>query len=124
MHIVLWVLQVGLAVKLVSVAYSHGIRSDRLDLQRGRERFGAATRWLMITIALTAFLVAAGLVAPAATGMLSGLTAWTAALLGLLMVAAAGLHRACRDHPNTMVSVVLAALASFVAYGRWVIAPL
>jgi len=124
MNVVLWALQIVLAVKFVSVAYTHGLLPDRMKMQRGMQRLGAAARPLLILIAVCTFTAAVGLILPAATGILTWLTAWSAALLALLMLAAAGLHLACRDSPKTVVSLVLLALAAFVAYGRWVLAPL
>lgn len=124
MHIVLWVLQIGLAVKFVSVAYTHGVRRDHPDMQRGQQRFGTAARPLLIVIALCTFLGALGLVLPAAIATLAWLAPPAAALLALLLLPAAGLHIACREKPKVVGSVVLFALAAFVAYGRWGIAPL
>lgn len=60
---------------------------------------------------------------PAAAGMLAWLTPWSAALLALMMLLAAGFHTACRESPKTAVGLILFAVAAFVAYGRWVIAP-
>lgn len=124
MNIILWVLQAALAVKFGSVAYTHGLRPLHPDMQRGRQRFGAAARPLLIVISACTFLGALGLVLPAAIGTLAWLAPPAAALLALLMLPAAGLHVACREKPKVVVSVVLFALAAFVAYGRWGIAPL
>jgi putative oxidoreductase len=124
MNILLWVLQIALAAKFLSVAYTHALRPDPEKMRRGKERFGAAARPLLILIALGAFLGAVALVLPAATGILPGLTPWAAALLALMMLAAAGFHLACRENPKTVVSLVLFALAAFVAYGRWFLVPL
>jgi len=41
-----------------------------------------------------------------------------------MMLAGVGLHIACREGPIILVGLVLCALAAFVAYGRWVLAPL
>ena len=124
MNILFWVLQIALAVKFLSVSYTHALRPDPEKMQRGNERFGAAARPLLILIALGAFLGAVALVLPAATGILPGLTPWAAALLALMMLAAAGLHLTCRENPKTVVSLILFALAALVAYGRWMISPL
>ena len=123
MNIVLWVLQVVLAVKFVSVAYTHGIRPDPTKMQRGLQRLGTAAQPLLILIALGAFLGGVSLVLPAATGILTWLTAWSAALLALMMVVAVGFHVTCRESPNVVVGLVLFVLAAFVAYGRWVMVP-
>ncbi len=123
MDIVLWFLQLVLGIKFISVAFTHGLRPDPTKMQQGRQRLGAAAQPLLALIALCAFLGAVGLVLPAATGILTGLTALAAALLALMMLLALGFHLACRETPNSVVSLVLFALAAIVAYGRWVIAP-
>jgi DoxX-like family len=123
MNIVLWVLQVVLAVKFLSVAYTHGLRPDPAKMQRGDQQFGAAARPLLIVIALAATLCAVALVLPAATGIATWLRPSSAALLALMMLGSVGFHIGCRENPKIVVSLVLFALAAFVAYGRWVIAP-
>jgi hypothetical protein len=123
MNVILWALQIILAIKFVSVAYTHGLRPNPTKLQRGRQRLGAAARPLLTLIALGAFLGGVSLILPAATGILTWLTPWSAALLALMMLAAIGFHITCREKPNHAPSFILFALAAFVAYGRWVIAP-
>lgn len=123
MNIILWVLQIALAVKFASVAYTHGLRPDPTKMQRGTQRLGATTRPLLTLVALGTFLGAVCLILPGATGALTWLTPWSAALLALMMLPAIGLHIACRERPKIWASLVLFVLAAFVAYGRWVIAP-
>ena len=124
MNILLWALQIVLALKFASVTWSHGLRPDEAKMQRGVQRFGALARPLLVLIAVCTFLGGVSLVLPAVIGTLSWLTPWAAALLALLMLLAAGFHIACREKPNTVVSLILFAFAAFLAYGRWVIAPL
>jgi len=76
--------------KFVSVAYTHGLRPDPAKMQRGTQRLGAAARPLLTLIALGAFLGAVGLILPAATGVWASWTPWSAALLALMMLPAAG----------------------------------
>ena len=123
MNIILWALQIVLALKFVSVAYTHGFRADQTKMQRGIQRLGAVARPLLTFVALCAFLGGVSLILPAATGILTWLTPLSAALLALMMLLAVGFHVACRESPNIVVGLVLFALAAFVAYGRWVIAP-
>ncbi|MBL8058461.1 MAG: DoxX family protein [Anaerolineales bacterium] len=124
MDTVLWALQIILAIKFATVAFTHGVRPDPVKMARGRQRLGAAARPLLTLIAAAVLLGGLGLILPAALGMWPWLTAWAAALLAGLMLAALGLHLACRDQPNSLVSLILFALAAFLAYGRWVLAPL
>ena len=124
MNIALWALQVALALKYVSTAYTHGLRQGAEKMQRGVQRLGALARPLLIAIALGTFLGGAGLILPAATGILTWLTPWSAVLLALMMLVSIGFHVACCERPKIVVDLVLFALAAFVAYGRWAIAPL
>jgi VIT1/CCC1 family predicted Fe2+/Mn2+ transporter len=120
---VLWILQIALCLKFVSVTYTHGFRTNQAKWQQGMQRIGAAARPLLIFIALCAFLGGLGLILPAATGILTWLTPLAAALLALMMLLAIGFHVACRETPNIVAGLVLFALAALVSYGRWVIAP-
>ena len=119
MDILLWALQIILAVKLASVVYTHGLRPDAAKM-----RGDAAARPLLPLVALGAALGATGLILPAAVPALAGWMPWFAALLAGVMLAAVGLHQGCRQRPNFVVGLVLFALAAFVAYGRWALAPL
>jgi putative oxidoreductase len=123
MNTLLWALQIVLALKFVSVTWTHGIHPDETKMQRGVQRFGAMTQPLLILIAVCTFLGGASLILPAVTRILTWLTPWAAALLALMMLFAVGFHVACREKPNIVVSLILCALAAFLAYGRWVIAP-
>jgi hypothetical protein len=123
MNLVLWAVQIILAIKLLSAAYSHGLRPDYAKMQRGLARFGAGTRPLLFVIAVAALLGAAALIIPGALDVYAGLTAWAAAAITVAMLLAIAFHVRCRKKANAPVSLVLAALAAFVAYGRWVLAP-
>lgn len=119
----LWILQIVLCLKFVSTAYTHGFRRDQAKWQQGMQRMGAAARPLLTLIALLVLMGGAGLILPAATGILTWLTPLSAAVLAVMMLVAVGLHVGCRETPNVVAGLVLFALAAFVAYGRWVIAP-
>jgi len=123
MNVLLWALQIVLALKFVSVTYTHGLRPDETKMQRGTQKLGTLARPLLTLIALCTLLGGVSLILPAATGVLTWLTPWAAALLALMMLFAIGFHVACRESPNIVVSLILCALAAFLAYGRWVIAP-
>jgi VIT1/CCC1 family predicted Fe2+/Mn2+ transporter len=123
MNTVLWILQVVLCLKFVSVAYTHAFRTDQAKWQQGMQRLGAVARPLLTFIALSTFLGGLGLILPAAIGILTWLTPLAAALLALMMLLAVGFHVACRETPNVVAGLVLFAMAAFVSYGRWVLAP-
>jgi len=124
MNLLLWAVQIVLAVKFLSVTYTHGLRAGKGKMASGRQRLGGAGRPVLVAIALGALLGAAGLVLPGVTGLLPWLTPWAAALLAVMMLVGVGMHLSCRDGANPVPGLVILALAAFVAYGRWVLAPL
>jgi hypothetical protein len=123
MNLVLWALQAILAIKLLSAAYTHGVRPDASKMQRGVVAYGAATRPLLVVIAGAVTLAAVALVVPGLTGLHSSATVLAAAAVAVLMLVAIVFHVRCRDKPVPWVGLVLAAMAAFVAYGRWALVP-
>ena len=65
-----------------------------------------------------------GLIVPAATGILPWLTPLAGAALAVVMLLAVGFHVTRRETPNIVTNLVLFAVAAFVAYARWFVAPL
>ena len=66
MNVLLWALQIVLALKFVSVTFTHGLRPDETKMQRGIQRLGAWARPLLTLIALGALLGGVSLILPAA----------------------------------------------------------
>ena len=64
-------------------------------------------------------LGAAGLILPAALGIVPVLVPIAATGLALLMLGAAVTHARRKESPNIVVNIVLLALAAFVAWGRF-----
>jgi len=123
MNTVLWVLQCILALKFASVAISHAVRPSA-KVQGSMRRFGAAARPLLTLISLVCVLGALGLVLPAVAAGFARFVPWSAAFLAAWMLLGMAFHVRCRGWPNLAVGVVLFLLAAFLAYGRWVLAPL
>ena len=120
MNNLFWALQIIFAIKLLTVTFQHGLRPDPVKMQRGRDWLGAAARPLLGVVASCALLVGLALVLPFAKGVLP----LTASITALMMLIATGFHLRCREEPKVWVSLILFALAAFLAYGRWMIAPL
>jgi len=79
---------------------------------------------LLVFIGVSEILGGVGLILPAATGILPWLTPLAATGLALIMLLAAGFHLMRREYPNIAFNLILLALAVFVAYGRFALAPL
>src|SRR5262245_11509843 len=124
MNIILWILQILLGLAFVFLAYAHSFGAAQTQLQPGAEWMRAAPQALLSFIAVCEFLGGVGLILPAATKIQPRLTPLAAALLAVMMLLAAGFHLVRGEYPNIVTNLILGALAAFVAYGRWVIAPL
>ena len=83
----------------------------------------AFPREIWICIGIFELLCAVGLVIPA-TGKSPILTPIAAACLAVEGVLFAGLHSSYAEYSPVTFSLALAALAAFVAYGRFVLEPL
>jgi hypothetical protein len=120
----LWILQIILCIKFVSVAYTHGFRRDKAEMQQAMGKLGPAAPLVLTLVTVVMFLSGVGLIAPAVSGSLAWLASWAAALLALMMLMSIGFHVASREKPMILADLILFALAAFVAYGRWFIVSL
>lgn len=120
MNILLWALQIILAVKLLTASFNHGLRPDPAKMKGGMQSLGSWTGPALKVVALVTLLTAIALVLPAAGEFLP----LTASFTALLMLVASGLHLRCRVTPKVWVSLILFGMAAFLAYGRGVVLPL
>lgn len=129
MNSALWIAQVVLMAAFVLAGVSH------LQYERTKERMDERTRqrlrWaeavpppLLTFIGICEILGALGLILPAVTGVLPVLTPLAATGLGVIMLLAILFHVVRREFPFIAINLVLLVLAAFVAYGRFVLAPL
>jgi len=122
MNILLWVLQVLLAVFVTFTGVIHFVLPPNLP---------APLQWMYdLSPSLHAItgaaelLAAVGLILPGLTRIQTRLTPLAAFGLVLVMLGAIVFHISRGEILNAVVDLVFAALASFVAYGRWRISPL
>jgi hypothetical protein len=119
-NVILWVAQIALAVRFGSLAYTHGVRPDAARWTPGVQRLGPFARPLLYAVAVTGLAAAVGLILPGALGCATWLARLTAALLVPITVGSVAFHVRCRPVPKVGISLALALLAAFVAYGRWI----
>jgi hypothetical protein len=120
----LWIMQIVLAAKLVSTAFTHGPGRARGAVAEALGRGGRqAGTWLWA--AAGGCLAGAALLAlPGVMHLPGELVAGAAAGLAAMFLASVHLHARWRAQPRVYAGLVLAGLAAFVAYGRWALAPL
>jgi uncharacterized membrane protein YphA (DoxX/SURF4 family) len=122
MRILLWVLQVVLAVAFGASGF--------MKMTQPYEQIVAAMAWagavsplLLQLIGAVEVLGAIGLILPPLLRIRPGLTPLAAAGLATVMVLAAVFHLLRGEVALVVPNLVLLALAAFVAYGRTVLAP-
>ncbi|HJS29301.1 MAG TPA: DoxX family protein [Anaerolineales bacterium] len=117
MNIVLWVIQVLLAVAFL--VHGRVMLSPPATLQPGMAYVRDIAPGPRRIIGILEILAAIGLVLPWLTGILPWLTPLAAAGLVVLMAGSAIYHILRREYGNIVLNLVLLALAAFVAYGRF-----
>lgn len=122
MNIVLWVVQVVLGLMFLMAGVQKGFRP--LDaVAKMIPWVPTVPSSLVRFIGIAELLAGIGLILPALTGILPGLTIWAGLGLAVVMVLAVGFHVMRREYSAVGFNIVLLVLAAFVAYGRWQIAP-
>jgi hypothetical protein len=81
-------------------------------------------RWFQLFIGVAEVLAAVGLTLPGVTRIQPWLVSWAAAGLMIVMICATIFHIARGEVSSAITTVVLLAVATFIAYMRWRIAPI
>lgn len=121
MSVVLWILQVLLGVMFVLGGVMHGFRQEQA--KKRMSWMQAVPSGLLTFIGTAEILGGVGLVLPALTNILPVLTPLAALGLAVIMIMAVIFHFRRGENPAIVVNLVLGALAAFVAYGRFALAP-
>jgi len=119
----LWVIQIILGIKLITVSYTHGLRQSQPTMQEAIQKMGGFSRPLLYTVALCTFIGTVGLTLPGVLGLSTWITPVTALILSFMLLFSMFFHIKYREKPKIFVSIVLFAFAIFVAYGRWALVP-
>jgi hypothetical protein len=119
MNIFLWILQIILTIKLLTVTLTHGLQQSKPTIQEARLKLGPVSLLLLYVAALGSLLGALGLILPGVLDMASWITPLTALLVAAMLAISVFLHVLSREKPKIFVSLVLFLIAAFIAYGRW-----
>jgi putative oxidoreductase len=115
MNRVLWTLQVLLALAFVA----HGVLFlvPPPDIAVLMNAF--LPRWFQLFLGVAEILAGVGLTVPGVTRIMPALVPAAAVGVMIVMVSATVLHLTRGEYSSAATTVVLLAIASFVAYGRW-----
>ena len=120
MNIVLWVLQVLLALAFLAhgglLLFPPAAIVDQMN--------ASLPRWFQLFLGIAEILAAVGLTLPGVTRIQPWLVSYAAAGIMIVMVCATVFHLMRGEVSSAMTTAVLLAVATFVAYIRWRVAPI
>ena len=120
MNILLWVLQVLLAV----VFLAHGVLVLAPPPEIAAQLNASLPRWFQVFIGVAEVLAAVGLTLPGLARIQPWLVTWAAVGVMMVMVSATIFHVARNEMSSAAITLVLLVMATFVAYMRHFVMPI
>jgi hypothetical protein len=120
MNVLLWILQFLLAAAFLA----HGWLLLAPPASLIEQMNASMAPWFRIFLGLAEVLAAVGLTLPGITRVLPWLVQWAAAGIMIVMISATIFHLVRGELSSALVTLVLLAIASFVAYMRWKVVPI
>jgi hypothetical protein len=120
MNILLWVLQVLLALAF----FAHGGFMIFPPAAMVDQINASLPRWFQLFLGVAEVLAAVGLTLPGLTRIQPWLVSWAAAGIMLVMICATVFHLTRGEVSSAITTIVLLAMATFVAYIRWRVMPI
>lgn len=120
MNGVLWVLQV-----LLAAAFSaHGWLFLTPPADIAAQMDASLPRWFQVFLGVAEVAAAAGLILPGVTRILPWLVSWAAAGIVIVMISATIWHVVRDEMSSAGITLILLAMAAYVAYMRWRVMPI
>ena len=120
MNIVLWVVQVLLAVAFLA----HGWLFLSPPPAIAEQMNASLPRWFQLFLGVAEVLAAVGLTLPGLTRILPWLVTWAAVGIMIVMVSATAFHLMRGEISSAAITLLLLAMATFVAYMRHRVLPI
>ena len=120
MNALLWVLQALLAL----VFFAHGGLFLFPPAAMVDQMNASLPRWFQLLLGVAEVLAAVGLTLPGITRVQPWLVSCAAAGIMIVMICATAFHLMRGEVSSAITTFVLLAMATFVAYARWRIAPI
>jgi uncharacterized membrane protein YphA (DoxX/SURF4 family) len=120
MNIMLWVLQVVLAVAF----FAHGWLFLWPPPEIAAQMNASLPRWFQLFLGVAEVLAALGLILPGLTRILPWLVTWAAVGIVIVMVSATAFHVVRGEMSSAAITLLLLAMATFVAYMRHRVLPI
>ena len=120
MNILLWVLQVLLALAF----FAHGLLFLFPPAAIVDQMNASLPRWFQLFLGVAEILAAVGLTLPGVSRIQPWLVPSAAAGIMIVMISATAYHLMRGEMSSALITLLLLAMATFVAYQRWRIAPI
>lgn len=114
MNIVLWILQVLLALAFIA----HGLLFLFPPPEIAAQMNASLPRWFQLFLGVAEVLAAVGLILPGVTRVMPWLVTWAAVGIMIVMISATIYHLARGEMTSAAITLVLLAMAAVVAYMR------
>jgi hypothetical protein len=119
-NVLLWVLQFLLAAAF----FAHGWLVLAPPPEIGAQMLASFPRGFWVFLGVAEVAAAFGLIVPGATRILPWLVTWAAAGLMVVMISATIYHTVRGEISSAFITLLLLAMATFVAYMRWKVLPI
>lgn len=120
MNILLWVVQALLAAAF----FAHGMLFLTPPAEMVEQMNAALPRWFQLFLGVAEVLAAIGITLPGATRIQPWLVPSAAVGIMFVMISATIWHVVRNEISSAVITLILLAMASFVAYMRWRVAPI
>lgn len=120
MNVVLWILQVLLAVAF----FAHGLLFLNPPPEIAVQMNASLPRWFQLFLGVAEILAAIGITLPGLTRILPWLVTWAAGGIVIVMVSATVYHFLRNEISSALITLLLLAMATFVAYARHRVLPI
>jgi putative oxidoreductase len=120
MNIVVWVVQVLLAVAFIAHGLLFLVPPPEIAVQMNE----TMPRWFQLFLGVAEILAGIGITLPGLTRILPWLITWAAGGIVIVMVSAMVFHLARGEFSSALINLMLLAMAVFVAYMRHRVLPI
>jgi putative oxidoreductase len=120
MNVVLWVLQVLLAVAFAAHGWMMLFPPPEIAVQMDAN----LPRWFSLFIGVAEVAAAIGLILPGLTRIMPFFVSWAAVGIMIVMIAATGYHAVRGEYSGSVTTFILLLMATFLVYGRQRLRPI
>jgi uncharacterized membrane protein YphA (DoxX/SURF4 family) len=120
MNIVLWIVQVLLAIAF----FAHGWLFLSPPAEMVEQMNASLPRWFQLFLGVAEVLAAVGLILPGLTRIMPWLVTWAAGGIMIVTVSATAFHLVRGEMSSAAITLLLLVMAAFVAYMRYRVRPI